>query len=156
MRITVHQYAAIAWLVSAPMVWGPVVASATHPNAAEIVGQGIAVFGVAILAAPLLLRWRTFRRWFCWTDALSEKQRQALKRRDLRAFYHAAADDGYAGRVTPYLWRLGWTSISLMLVVIIVPREAISIEVLAGTLFVPWYPLGVFGMALASVPWKQR
>ncbi len=62
-----------------------------------------------ILFTPLLLRWPTFRRWYGWTDALSERQRQALAQRNLRRYYQSALDDGYVSRVMPYVWRIIWT-----------------------------------------------
>ncbi|NNM69460.1 MAG: hypothetical protein HKM00_05780 [Gallionella sp.] len=59
-----------------------------------------------ISIVPLLLEWTLLRRWFCWTDALSVSQRQAIEAVQLRRYYTIAFEDGYAARVKPYLKRI--------------------------------------------------
>lgn len=156
MRVSAHQYAAIVWLISAPFGFGPVVASATHPEASRIVMYGIIVMAAAMLTTPVLLRWGAFRRWFCWTDALSQRQRQAAERKDIRGFYEAATADGYRERVTPYLWRLTWAgAIGVLIGAGIPDLGGRNIELLAASSFLPLYPLGVVLSVMVTMPWKR-
>ncbi len=83
MKLNVHQHLALSWSVSAPWVFAPVLENAKRPDAGAVMAWGVAIVAVMILFTPLLLRWPTFRRWYGWTDALSERQRQALAQRNL-------------------------------------------------------------------------
>ncbi|WP_458646361.1 hypothetical protein [Enterobacter hormaechei] len=69
------------------------------------------------------LRCPPFRRWYGRTDALSERQRQALAERGLRRYYQTAFDDGYVPRVMPYVWRIIWTVGGLMAVTAVLPTN---------------------------------
>lgn len=75
MRLTIHQQTALFWLMGAPGVFAPVMENAKRPDAGAVMAWGVAIVAVMILAMPLLLGWPPFRRWYGWTDALSERQR---------------------------------------------------------------------------------
>lgn len=113
---------------------------------------GVAIVAVMILFMPLLVRKPTFRRWYGWTDALSEQQRQALAQRNLRRYYQTAFDDGYVSRVIPYLWRIIWTVGGLMSVTAVLPNNMGNPALDALMVFSTWYPMGVMLLALASLP----
>ena len=68
----------IAWLFASPAAFAPLLQVAKRPDTGAMLAQGIVLITAMIARVPLLLKWTTFRRWFCWTDALSERQRQAL------------------------------------------------------------------------------
>ena len=95
MKLSLHQHIAMSWLIGAPVVFAPVIENAKRPDTGAVVAWGVTIVAVMILFTPLLLRWPPFRRWYGWTDALSERQRQALTQRDLRRYYQTAFDDGY-------------------------------------------------------------
>lgn len=110
---------------------------------------------VMILLTPLLLRWPPFRRWYGWTDALSERQRQALTQRDLRRYYQTAFDDGYVSRVMPYVWRIIWTVGGLMAVTTVLTNDTGRPAFDALLVFSTWYPIGVMLLVFASWPLGQ-
>lgn len=86
MKLTLHQHIALFWVVGAPGAFMPVIENAKRPDAGSVMAWGIAIVAMMILAIPMLLRLPTFRRWYGWTDALSERQRQALAQRNLRRY----------------------------------------------------------------------
>jgi hypothetical protein len=107
MKLSFHQHIALFWMIGAPGVFAPVIENAKRPDAGAVMAWGVAIVAVMILFTPLLLRCPPFRRWYGRTDALSERQRQALAERGLRRYYQTAFDDGYVPRVMPY--RIIWT-----------------------------------------------
>ena len=111
--------------------------------------RGVAVM---ILFTPLLLRCPPFRRWYGRTDALSERQRQALAERGLRRYYQTAFDDGYVPRVMPYVWRIIWTVGGLMAVTAVLPTNTGRPAFDALVVFSTWYPIGVMLLVFASRP----
>jgi hypothetical protein len=106
MKLSFHQHIALFWMIGAPGVFAPVIENAKRPDAGAVMAWGVAIVAVMILFTPLLLRCPPFRRWYGRTDALSERQRQALAERGLRRYYQTAFDDGYVPRVMPYVWRI--------------------------------------------------
>lgn len=111
---------------------------------------GVAIVAVMILFTPLLLRCPPFRRWYGRTDALSERQRQALAERGLRRYYQTAFDDGYVPRVMPYVWRIIWTVGGLMAVTAVLPTNTGRPAFDALVVFSTWYPIGVMLLVFAS------
>ena len=57
MKLTIHQSMALWWLMSAPVVFAPVIENAKRPDAGPVMAWGIATVAVMILSAPMLLRW---------------------------------------------------------------------------------------------------
>lgn len=152
MRLSLHQYLALFWIIGAPWAFAPVLVSVKRPDAGVVLAWGIAIVAVMILSVPSLLRQPAFRGWYGWTDAFSDRQRQALAQRDLRRYYQAAFDDGYVSRVTPYAWRLIWT-VAVLLVPGTVIHADTGISVLDALMLFPmWYLLGVLALIIASVP----
>lgn len=94
MKLSFHQHIALFWMIGAPGVFAPVIENAKRPDAGAVMAWGVAIVAVMILFTPLLLRCPPFRRWYGRTDALSERQRQALAERGLRRYYQTAFDDG--------------------------------------------------------------
>ena len=117
-----------------------------------MLAEGIVLVTAMIAVVPLLLKWPRFRQWFCWTDALSERQRQALDHRDLRRYYQSAFEDGYVSRTLPYLKRIMGLIAVLMVVDMVIPKEIGGTTLAAITLFVSWYPMGVMLLVFASLP----
>lgn len=156
MKLNIHQYLALSWAVTAPWVFAPVLESAKRPDAGAVMAWGIAIVAVMTLFIPLLLRCPTFRRWYGWTDALLERQRQALTQRDLRRYYQTAFDDGYTPRVMPYVWRIIWTVGGLMAVTTLLPNDTGRPAVDALVVFSTWYPIGTLLVVLASIPQGKR
>jgi hypothetical protein len=140
------------WLISSPAVFAPVMGNAKRPDAGAVMAWGIAIVAVMILVMPMLLRWPTFRRWYGWTDTLSERQRQALAQRNLRRYYQTAFDDGYVSRVMPYVWRIIWTVGGLMAVTTVMPSDTGLPAFDALVVFSTWYPVGVMLLIFASWP----
>ena len=130
----------------------PVIENTKRPDAGSVMAWGITIVAVMILAIPMLLRWPTFRRWYGWTDALSERQRQALAQRNLRRYYQTAFDDGYVSRVMPYVWRIIWTVGGLMALTAVLPTNTGAPAFDALVVFSTWYPIGVMLLVFASWP----
>ena len=152
MKLTIHQQTALLWLIVAPGVFAPEMENAKRSDAGAVMAWGVAIVAVMILFTPLLLRWPTFRRWYGWTDALSERQHQALAQRNLRRYYQTAFDDGYVSRVMPYLWRIIWTVGGLMIVTAALPSNTGWPALDALVVFCTWYPMGVMLLIFASWP----
>jgi hypothetical protein len=152
MRLSLHQHIALFWLIGAPSVFAPVMENAKRPDAGAVMAWGVVIVAVMILFTPLLLRWPPFRRWYGWTDALSERQRQALAQRNLDLYYQTAFDDGYVSRVMPYVWRIIWTVGGLMAVTTVLPSTTGRPACDALVVFSTWYPIGVMLLVLASWP----
>jgi hypothetical protein len=152
MKLSLHQHIALSWLIGAPVIFAPVMENAKRPDAGAVMAWGVAIVAVMILFTPLLLRWPPFRRWYGWTDALSERQSQALTQRDLRRYYHMAFDDGYVSRVMPYMWRIIWTVGGLMAVTTVLPSNTGRPAFDALVVFSTWYPVGVMLLVFASWP----
>lgn len=152
MKLTIHQQTALFWMIGAPGIFAPVIENARRPDAGAVMAWGVAIVAAMILFTPLLLRWPTFRRWYGWTDALSERQRQALAQRDLRRYCQTAFDDGYASRVLPYVRRIAWTVGGLMAVTTVLPTNTERPALDALIVFCTWYPMGVVLLVFASFP----
>ena len=150
MKLSLHQHITLSWLIGAPVVFAPVIENAKRPDAGAVVAWGVTIVAVMILFTPLLLRWPPFRRWYGWTDALSERQRQALTQRDLRRYYQTALDDGYVSRVMPYVWRIIWTVGGLMAVTTVLTNDTGRPAFDALVVFSTWYPIGVMLLVFAS------
>nr|ATZ71553.1 hypothetical protein [Enterobacter sp. HP19] len=139
-------------LKTTPGVFAPVIENAKRPDAGAVMAWGVAIVAVMILFTPLLLRCPPFRRWYGRTDALSERQRQALAERGLRRYYQTAFDDGYVPRVMPYVWRIIWTVGGLMAVTAVLPTNTGRPAFDALVVFSTWYPIGVMLLVFASRP----
>lgn len=155
MKLTIHQGVALWWLMSSPAVFAPVMHNAKRLDAGAVMAYGVAWVAVMILVVPMLLRWEKFRVWYGWTEALSAQQRQALKQRNLRAYYKIAFDDGYASRVLPYLRRIMWSVGTLLAVTMLLPTSLGHPAIDGLLVFSPWYPMGVMVLVFASCPIGQ-
>ena len=151
MKISIHQQLALCWAVGAPWTFALVLQQSTKPDAGAILAWGVVIVAVMILAAPILLRWPLFRRWYGWTDAMSDRQRHAIEERAFRRYYQVAFDDGYIGRLKQYVWRILATTGALVVVMNFAGHTGSPIlDALA--LFSAWYPLGVMILIMASWP----
>lgn len=79
MKLSLHQYIAMFWLIGALGVFAPVLENAKRPDAGAVMAWGVAIVAAMILFTPLLLRWPTFRRWYGWTDALRSGSARRLR-----------------------------------------------------------------------------
>ena len=155
MKLTIHQKVALSWLVITPVTFASVVASATRADAGVFMAWGVAMVAVMVLTMPTLLRWPVFRRWYAWTDALSERQRLALSQRNLSRYYQTGFEDGYLARVIPYFWRLTFTVFGLMALTSVLPSNS-GLPALGGMIAVSvFYLMGVMFVVIASWPISQ-
>lgn len=101
-----HSLAATAtWLGSAHFVFDPILEKSTRSDIHTVVAWIVFDVSILILATPALARNKLMRQWFCWGDALSDRQHQALGHMDLRAFSLTGGADGYVSRALPYTKR---------------------------------------------------
>lgn len=149
MHLSIHQRAALIWLLASPMVFAPTLQIAKRPDAGLFLAQGIALVTIMIAIVPILLKWPRFRRWFCWTDALSENQRQAIAQRDLRRYYQCAFDERYLASVLPYIKRIAVPAV----VFLALPTKIDSFPSLeVVSIYGPMYPIAVLLLIFASCP----
>lgn len=114
MRINLHKFIAIWWLIGAPIILAPIVPASTLPDINHrILAVILSVFAL-IMLAPASTKFNVIKRWFCWTDALNDKQREALFSGRLKEYRMNYNDEFYFARVKPYVFRF----ISLSFVVI--------------------------------------
>jgi hypothetical protein len=152
MKLSIHQHTALCWTIAAPAVFSPVIESAKRPDAGAVIMWGVAIVAAMILFTPVLLRWPTFRRLYCWTDALSDQQRKALGQRNLRHYYQTAFDDGYVSRVMPYMWRIIWTAGGMAVTAVLLSNNTGQPALDALLVFSTWYPTGVLLLIFVSLP----
>ena len=152
MKISIHLQIALFWLIGAPSIYAPVMESSQRPDAGAVLAWGVAIVAAMIVFTPSLLRWSQFRRWYGWADALSEQQRQALKQRNLSRYYQTAFDGGYISRVLPYVWRIIWTTVGLMILTAVLPGDTGVPGLDALVVFSVFYPIGVMLLVLVSMP----
>ncbi|TKD44884.1 transposase [Azotobacter chroococcum] len=149
MPFSIHQRAAFTWLLASSIAFAPVLQIAKRPDAGMFLAQGIALVTLMIAVVPMLLKWPQFRRWFCWTDALSDRQRQAIAQRDLRRYYQCAYDERYLTSVLPYIKRIAVPAVVLLALPPKVDGFA-ALEVVS--VFAPLYPMAVVLLIFASCP----
>lgn len=156
LKLSLHQKIMLTWILSAPWAFSPLMAEAKRVNAGEVMAWGVIIVAVMILAAPKLLNSTILRRWYGWTDALSQRQLQALAQRNLSLYYRTALDDGYMSRLIPYLKRITWSVVSLLLVTALLPCDSGSPFLDALVAFSLWYPFGVMILILTSCPYASK
>jgi hypothetical protein len=152
LKLSIHQHAAITWLLASPMAFSPLLKATTRPDAEMIVAQGILLVTAITAVVPLLLKWPSFRRWFCWTEALSERQRHTLVRCDLRLYYLIGFKDGYISRVLPYTKRIVGLFFFLMVVDMVMPKDICGATLDVITMFPSLYLMGVVLLQFVSCP----
>lgn len=160
MRLSFHQNIALSWLLGSSFGFGPLLAEAKAADAGAIIGYGVVFVTAMILVAPLMLHWPRFKAWFCWTDAMSDAQRQALEQRDVRHYYRIASENGYGARLAPYARRLMMLVVGATAIGFVLDGSINTPLATAVVVFLPFYPMGALLMALASVPlikiWQKK
>lgn len=159
MNTNIHQKAAIVWLLASVFAFAPVLAHSSRPDIGTFLAYGILLTTAIIAIVPLLLRTPAFRSLFCWTDALSAQQRQAITQHDLRGYQAITRKDNYAFRVSPYFRRMGIACLALFVLDAVVPKKAGGIILDILTLFPTIYLMGVMLLILMSVllvRWPQE
>lgn len=152
MKFSLHQCIAVFWIIWSSLIFIPLLKNANRNDLGTVLGWGIVIVTLMILVVPMMLHWQLFRRWYGWTDALSECQHQALIDRNLNRYYHVSFLDGYVSRVIPYLWRLTWTFGFLTALTAILPNNT-GIPIYDALLFFStWYPMGVILLIFISCP----
>lgn len=149
MAFSIHQRAAFTWLLASSIAFAPVLQIAKRPDSGVFLAQGIALVTIMIAVVPVLLKWPRFRRWFCWTDALSGRQLQAIAQRDLGRYYQCAYEERYLTSVLPYLKRIAVPTVLLLALPLKVDGFA-ALEVIS--VFGPMYPIAVLFLICASCP----
>lgn len=155
MRISIHQQAALIWLFSSTVVLSPIIHLSPKPSAGFLLWIGIATVTVMIAIVPLFLKWESFRKTFCWTDALSTKERKLLSERRAGDFYQAAYDDGYVMRLKPYLILVGIVAICWAILPELILLKFENDVLQSVYIFSSWYVSGVFILMAATVPFPQ-
>jgi len=147
MKLSIHQMAALWWLATGTAMFLPLVALSPKPDAGLSAWIIIASVTAVIAIVPVALHWPVFKRLFCWTDALTIRERDCLKRKDDAAFGRAAREDGYAKRIKPYLYRIGAVFCLIAAGQEILPE---SLRIVRGAFdAVGWYICGVLLLNLA-------
>ncbi|MDH1472531.1 transposase [Shewanella xiamenensis] len=152
LKLTLSQQIALIWSLTSPVILATVIDKSARIDVGSVIAWGVVIVVSMILLTPELLRWSMFKRWFGWTDALSERQLQAISGRDLRSYYQAARDDGYALRVRPYVLRIISTVFGLMILTSILPSVPELPIIDAFAVFSLWYPAGVLLLIIVSLP----
>ncbi|MCX4038106.1 hypothetical protein OR604_18140 [Aeromonas caviae] len=157
MKINLHKFIAIWWLIGAPIIFAPIVPASTLSDINHrILAVILSVFAL-IMLAPASTKFNVIKRWFCWTDALNDKQREALFSGRLKEYRMNYKDEFYFVRVKPYVFRF----ISLSFVVMMA-SSMIQNEDLMGSLIIllissilsgiAFYFLGICLLILALIP----
>lgn len=60
MHLSIHQRAAVIWLLASPIVFAPTLQIAKRPDAGLFLAQGIALVTIMIAVVPMLLKWPRF------------------------------------------------------------------------------------------------
>lgn len=152
MRLGFHQNIALSWLFGSSFGLGPLLAEAKAEDAGTIIAYGVVFVTAMILVVPLMLRWPRFKAWFCWTDAMSDAQREALEQREVRRYYQIAFENGYVARLVPYAWRLMMLGAGATAIGPIFDGSIKTPLAKAIVAFLPFYPMGAVLMAMASLP----
>lgn len=106
LKLTIHQTAAMWWLATGAAIFLPLLPLATKPDAGVKAWAIVASVTAIIALAPIALLVPPIRRWFCWTDALTEHERKLLIARNFKAFGESARAGAYVQRVKPYIMRI--------------------------------------------------
>jgi hypothetical protein len=81
--------------------------------------QSVTLFIISVTAVtimvPYLLRNSLIKRWFCWVDVLTTKEREMLQTFNLRIYRDFERSGSYSKRVTPYIDRIIMLGIVLCL-----------------------------------------
>ena len=155
MKLHLHQKISLAWLITLSLASDQSIDFTTGPEVADGIVQAIVVSTSLILAIPKLMSWTQFKKWFCWTDALSANQRAALARGDLRRYYQLAVDESYVYKVTPYFFRTAFGLAVLFGLGGILPVRSGGIELNCILMFVSLYVFLLLVVIFASMPIRR-
>jgi hypothetical protein len=147
---SIHQLAALWWVMAGAVFLLPLATISTKADAWHLILCDIAAVTAIIALVPVALKWRAFRRWFCWTDAFSDRERRLIAARDASAYYREAYAQRYAQRVLPYALRIMGANFAVDAVQWLVPDDMeVAKAVLASAGF---YPIGVTLLIIAALP----
>lgn len=147
---SIHQLAALWWVTAGAALLLPLSTISTRANACHLILCDIAAVAAIIALVPLALKCRTFRRWYCWSDAFSDRQRRLIAARDASAYYREAYATRYALRALPYALRIMGADFAIDAVQWLLPDDVeVAKAVLASAGF---YPIGVTVLIIASLP----
>lgn len=157
MKINIHKAIAIWWLIGSPIIFAPIVPASTLPDINHrILAVILSVFSL-IVFAPASTKINVIKRWFCWTDTLNDKQREALFSGRLKEYRMNYNDEFYFARVKPYVFRF----ISLSFIAMTVssmfqneePMGSLIILLISSLLSgIVFYFLGICFLILALIP----
>lgn len=148
---------ALWWLIGSPVIFSPVIPASTLPDINQRVLAMILSVFILILLAPAATRLSTIKKWFCWTDALNEKQKKALFTGSIKEHRMHGCDGLYFSRVKPYIFRFILSSWAVMIISLALLSDGetspsllfVIASLLQGAFF---YLSGVTILILALIP----
>jgi hypothetical protein len=149
LKLTIHQMAAMWWLATGAVIFIPLLPLATKPDAGVKAWAIVASVTAIIALAPIALLAPPIRRWFCWTDALTQHEHKLLIARNFKAFGEAARAGAYVQRVKPYIMRIMGLLLASTAAAACLPESAYIWRL--GLNAIGWYCCGVLLMLNATV-----
>ena len=162
MKLSIHQFGAMCWVTIAVVIFYPISMASPMPHANIIFKCCIVQVTAMYFYIPLLLKWPTFRRWYCWTDAMSERQFQAFSKTSIQQYNQTAFykddEERYLSALKPYIRRLSWTAAGLFVLSILLQKDLVLVSIVFS--FSVFYPLSVLFMVYVStlklkVSWRK-
>lgn len=155
-KLDLHTTLALYFVLLSPAILAPALTGSTRADIGPVLAWAVVFTAVMIMGLPRLVAIEPFRRWYCWSDALSQRQKQVLQQRRLGAYYAAAYEDDYVGRLMPYVLRIAGTMLVPNVVVrLVVPwwahtgMPAVDGAMAAYLLYMPI----LFLVILVTLPW---
>lgn len=105
---------------------------------------------VAIIVAPILLKFELLKRNFNWMDALTKEQKEVILNFEIVKYHKIQRTHDYLNRIKPYLFRIGIFSMVLSLVGGTPIMIDTNLSILCGAL--SFYLFGVLVVVVATLP----
>lgn len=111
--INIHVYITYVWLCVAALMPVILIGIELPEDSWFRLATVTVCQSVMILTIPLLLNVPLLRRWFCWTDALSEKQKTAWGKRKIKKLIRIGRQQRCSNKLLPYVQ--SWLILSALL-----------------------------------------
>ena len=112
-KLNIHAKIALVFLSSGLLTLGTLYT----PQISDYSRHQFLVFicaqAIIIVVAPFLLKIQLFRRWYGWTDAMSDDQKLSISKGALWDYYKISYENRYIKRVFPYFIRISTTGFIL-------------------------------------------
>ncbi|MCE1175751.1 MAG: hypothetical protein LWW76_01345 [Burkholderiales bacterium] len=104
-KLNIHAKIALVFLSSGLLTLGTLYT----PQISDYSRHQFLVFicaqAIIIVVAPFLLKIQLFRRWYGWTDAMSDEQKLVISKGAILDYYKISYENKYITRVFPYFSR---------------------------------------------------